>query len=141
MTSPQRFPVVLFWHMHQPQYRDPLNGEYILPWTYLHAIKDYVDMAAHLEDCPGARAVVNFAPILLEQLEELATRVQEHLRQGVPLPDPVLRMPSWRSWRPPWARRRPSATPPTSTCATWPSGTTSRGWARPSSARTRVSPR
>ena len=92
MTSPQRFPVVLFWHMHQPQYRDPLNGEYILPWTYLHAIKDYVDMAAHLEDCPGARAVVNFAPILLEQLEELAARVQSHLREGAPLPDPVLRM-------------------------------------------------
>ena len=92
MTSPQRFPVVLFWHMHQPQYRDPLNGEYILPWTYLHAIKDYVDMAAHLEDCPGARAVVNFAPILLEQLEELAARVQEHLRDGAPLPDAVLRM-------------------------------------------------
>ncbi|MFM2288143.1 MAG: hypothetical protein RL684_1286, partial [Pseudomonadota bacterium] len=92
MNSTQRFPVVLFWHMHQPQYRDPLSGEYILPWTYLHAIKDYVDMAAHLEDCPGARAVVNFAPILLEQLEELAARVQAHLRDGTAIPDPVLRM-------------------------------------------------
>ncbi|HID49285.1 MAG TPA: hypothetical protein EYP40_06710, partial [Chromatiales bacterium] len=35
--------------MHQPEYRDQRNGEYHLPWTYLHAIKDYVDMAAHLE--------------------------------------------------------------------------------------------
>ncbi|HEX23001.1 MAG TPA: hypothetical protein ENH21_06165, partial [Chromatiales bacterium] len=36
--------VVLFWHMHQPQYCDRPNGEYQLPWTYLHAIKDYTDM-------------------------------------------------------------------------------------------------
>ena len=86
----RRFPVVLLWHMHQPQYRDPLNGEYILPWTYLHAIKDYVDMAAHLEANPKARAVMNFAPVLIEQLEELATRVTAHLKRGESLPDPVL---------------------------------------------------
>ena len=63
-----RFPVVLLWHMHQPQYRDPITGVSILPWTYLHAIKDYVDMAAHLEANPGARAVINFTPVLIEQL-------------------------------------------------------------------------
>ncbi len=90
MSGGTRFPVVLLWHMHQPQYRDPANGEYILPWTYLHAIKDYTDMAAHLEANPQARAVVNFAPILIEQLEELATRVSAHLTSGEPLPDPVL---------------------------------------------------
>ena len=90
MSESQRFPVVLLWHMHQPQYRDPLNGEYILPWTYLHAIKDYSDMAAHLEANPRARAVVNFAPILIEQLEELAKRVTAHLNTGEALPDPVL---------------------------------------------------
>ena len=41
--------VVICWHMHQPSYNDRLSGEYCLPWTYLHAIKDYVDMAAHLK--------------------------------------------------------------------------------------------
>jgi alpha-amylase/alpha-mannosidase (GH57 family) len=90
MTVPSRLPVVLMWHMHQPQYRDTLTGQYVLPWTYLHAIKDYTDMAAHLEARPGARAVVNFTPILLEQLEELAQRVGRHLSHGDPLPDPVL---------------------------------------------------
>ncbi len=90
MSGGTRFPVVLLWHMHQPQYRDPANGEYILPWTYLHAIKDYTDMAAHLEANPAARAVVNFAPILIEQLEELAARVSAHLTSGERLPDPVL---------------------------------------------------
>jgi alpha-amylase/alpha-mannosidase (GH57 family) len=85
-----RLPVVLLWHMHQPQYRDALTGQYVLPWTYLHAIKDYTDMAAHLEANPAARAVINFTPVLIEQLEELAERVTAHLRHGNPLPDPVL---------------------------------------------------
>ena len=78
----RRLPVVLLWHMHQPQYRDALTGQYVLPWTYLHAIKDYTDMAAHLEANPAARAVVNFTPVLLEQLEELARRIAEHLHTG-----------------------------------------------------------
>jgi len=92
MNTPNRHPVVLLWHMHQPQYRDPLTGEYILPWVYLHAIKDYVDMAAHLEANPAARAVFNFTPVLLEQLEDLAERVAAHLHDGCRLPDPVLEM-------------------------------------------------
>ncbi|MDB6090823.1 MAG: glycoside hydrolase [Gammaproteobacteria bacterium] len=90
MASNSRLPVVLLWHMHQPQYRDALTGQYVLPWTYLHAIKDYTDMAAHLEGSPAARAVVNFSPVLLEQIEEISRRVVEHLRSGAPLPDPVL---------------------------------------------------
>jgi alpha-amylase/alpha-mannosidase (GH57 family) len=90
MNSQSRLPVVLLWHMHQPQYRDALTGEYVLPWTYLHAIKDYTDMAAHLESIPAARAVVNFTPVLIEQLEEIAQRTNAHLQTGAPLPDPVL---------------------------------------------------
>jgi alpha-amylase/alpha-mannosidase (GH57 family) len=76
--------------MHQPQYRDALTAQYVLPWTYLHAIKDYTDMAAHLEANPKARAVVNFSPVLLEQIDELARRIAQHLKSGAPLPDPVL---------------------------------------------------
>lgn len=64
--------VMLLWHMHQPQYKDPHSGEYILPWTYLHAVKDYYDMAAIVDEVDGARAVFNFVPSLLEQLEEYA---------------------------------------------------------------------
>jgi alpha-amylase/alpha-mannosidase (GH57 family) len=90
MSPAARLPVVLLWHMHQPQYRDTQSGEYTLPWTYLHAIKDYTDMAAHLEANPAARAVVNFTPLLIEQLEDLAARIDAHLKRGAPLPDPVL---------------------------------------------------
>ena len=90
MNTPARLPVILLWHMHQPQYRDALTGQYALPWTYLHAIKDYTDMAAHLEGDGDARAVVNFTPLLIEQLEDLARRIAAHLESGSALPDPVL---------------------------------------------------
>ena len=85
-----RLPVILLWHMHQPQYCDALTGQYELPWTYLHAVKDYTDMAAHLEGSSAARAVVNFTPLLIEQLDEIARRIAEHLEAGAPLPDPML---------------------------------------------------
>ncbi len=70
MKSP--LSVILLWHMHQPYYKDPLSSEYILPWTYLHAVKDYYDMAAIVDETPGARAVFNFVPSLLDQLEDYA---------------------------------------------------------------------
>lgn len=85
-----RLPVVLLWHLHQPHYRDAITGEYLAPWTTLHALKDYSDMAAHLEAEPNARAVVNFTPVLLEQLAELASQIARHLGAGADLPDPVL---------------------------------------------------
>ena len=76
--------VILMWHMHQPLYKDPVSGEYILPWTYLHAVKDYYDMAAIVDEVDGARAVFNFVPSLLEQLEDYAagTAVDPFLIHG-----------------------------------------------------------
>ena len=76
--------------MHQPYYEDLATGEHILPWVRLHAIKDYVDMAHHLETIPGARAVVNFTPVLLEQIEEYAVQVDSFLGDYGTIRDPVL---------------------------------------------------
>lgn len=90
MSADGRLRVVLCWHMHQPQYLDPVVGKYRLPWTYLHGIKDYVDMAAHLERIDGAHAVVNFTPTLLEQLDHYATALERFVNHADPLPDPLL---------------------------------------------------
>jgi alpha-amylase/alpha-mannosidase (GH57 family) len=65
--------LVILWHMHQPQYRDPANGEYILPWTRLHALKDYWGMVHLLEEFPGVHATFNIVPGLALQLEEYAS--------------------------------------------------------------------
>jgi alpha-amylase/alpha-mannosidase (GH57 family) len=90
MIDKNKLKLVLCWHMHQPEYRDLHTGEFILPWTYLHVIKDYVDMAAHLEAVPNAKAVVNFAPILLEQIEEYARQVNGYLHERISITDPLL---------------------------------------------------
>ena len=47
-----RVNLVILWHMHQPQYRDPATGSYVLPWTRLHALKDYWGMVRVLEEFP-----------------------------------------------------------------------------------------
>ncbi|MDG4811745.1 glycoside hydrolase family 57 protein [Hydrogenovibrio sp. 3SP14C1] len=88
----KKIKLVLCWHMHQPHYRDGLNGEYRLPWVYLHAIKDYTDMAAHLENHPSAKVVVNFAPILLEQLDDYARQIRSWLQSGTHIQDALLNL-------------------------------------------------
>ena len=79
--------LVFLWHMHQPDYRDYSTGDFVLPWVYLHAIKDYTDMAYHLEQHPQVKAVVNFVPVLLDQLEDY-----EHQFATGQIRDPLLRL-------------------------------------------------
>ncbi len=57
------------WHMHQPYYRDDISGEIVMPWVFLHAIKDYYDMPWYLEKFPKIKATFNLVPSLLVQLE------------------------------------------------------------------------
>ena len=73
--------------MHQPDYRDPATGEFLFPWVYLHALKDYSDMAWHLEQRTGIHASVNLVPVLLDQIEDYA----EQFERGE-LRDPLLRL-------------------------------------------------
>jgi alpha-amylase/alpha-mannosidase (GH57 family) len=86
----RKLQLVLCWHMHQPQYRDARDGSWRRPWTWLHGIKDYADMAAHLETVPGARAVVNFSTVLLEQLSAYAASIARWQQDGSAIGDPLL---------------------------------------------------
>ena len=91
-AAPTCINLVLCWHMHQPWYRESQEGDYQLPWVYLHALKDYVDMAAHLEAHPKVRCVVNFTPVLLEQLDDYAIQFRSHLESGQRFADPLLNL-------------------------------------------------
>jgi alpha-amylase/alpha-mannosidase (GH57 family) len=86
-TTRRALNLILCWHMHQPDYRHQESGEFSLPWTYLHATKDYTDMAYHLEQNSKVKAVFNFVPILLDQLEDYT----EQFRSGT-IRDPLLRL-------------------------------------------------
>jgi alpha-amylase/alpha-mannosidase (GH57 family) len=87
MNNEKKLDLVILWHMHQPDFRDHATGEFAQPWVYLHAIKDYNDMAAHLEAHPGMRVVLNFTPVLLDQLEDYT----DQFTQGT-YRDPLLRL-------------------------------------------------
>ncbi len=58
------------WHMHQPYYKDPETGTYILPWVRLHAIKDYVALPRLFREFPGVRHTFNLVPSLLIQIRD-----------------------------------------------------------------------
>ena len=61
------------WHMHQPFYKDLLSGEYRLPWTRMHALKDYYGMVRVLEEFPTVRQTFNVVPSMLVQVEDYAS--------------------------------------------------------------------
>jgi alpha-amylase/alpha-mannosidase (GH57 family) len=65
-----RLRLAFLWHLHQPMYRDPRTGEYILPWVRLHATRSYYDMPRVLAEFPRARATINLVPSLIVQLDD-----------------------------------------------------------------------
>jgi alpha-amylase/alpha-mannosidase (GH57 family) len=75
MTQPVY--ITFTWHMHQPYYKNIENNKFILPWVRLHAVKDYYDMAAILDDFPGIKQNFNLVPSLLLQIEEYLSGVKD----------------------------------------------------------------
>ncbi|MDP8228591.1 MAG: hypothetical protein P9M15_03970, partial [Candidatus Electryoneaceae bacterium] len=61
-----------FWHMHQPEYRDPITGESTLPWVRLHSCCGYNDIIALAYRYPEIGQVINLTPVLLDQLQAIA---------------------------------------------------------------------
>ncbi len=68
---PQTY-LCFLWHMHQPFYKDLISGEYKLPWTRMHALKDYYGMARILEEFPAVKQTFNLVPSMMEQVAEYA---------------------------------------------------------------------
>lgn len=72
--------VALVWHMHQPYYRQPGADIAVLPWSRLHATKDYLHMAQVVERFPGVHITFTLVPSLAEQLQDYAAgRLQDRL--------------------------------------------------------------
>src|SRR5215831_1742198 len=61
------------WHMHQPYYKDLVSGEYKLPWTRMHALKDYFGMVRILEEFPDIHQTFNLVPSMMVQIAEYAS--------------------------------------------------------------------
>ncbi len=70
--------VALIWHQHQPVYfKDPATNVYVRPWVRVHATKDYLDMAAMLQNYPDIKATFNITPSLIRQLDDLSAGTKD----------------------------------------------------------------
>src|SRR5437879_6510098 len=65
-----RIHLCFVWHMHQPLYKDLATGQYRLPWTRLHALKDYYGMVKILDEFPDVHQTFNLVPSLITQIED-----------------------------------------------------------------------
>ena len=65
--------LVILWHQHQPFYKDLVTGQYRLPWTRLHGLKDYYGMVKLLDEFPRVHQTVNLVPSLIRQIQDYAS--------------------------------------------------------------------
>ena len=64
--------VILLWHQHQPFYKDLVTGKYRMPWTRMHALKDYYGMVKLLDEFPNVHQNFNLVPSLMVQIQDYA---------------------------------------------------------------------
>jgi len=63
--------LAFLWHFHQPYYN--YNGEMLLPWARLHAVKDYRDLLKTFTGYPQIKHTINLTPSLFRQLNYYCT--------------------------------------------------------------------
>ncbi len=62
----KKLSLAIYWHMHQPVYE--IEGTYLMPWTRLHAVKDYLDMELFLERFPKLKLNFDVVPALIDTI-------------------------------------------------------------------------
>ena len=71
----KKLSLAIYWHMHQPVYE--IEGTYLMPWTRLHAIKDYLDMVLVLERFPKLKLNIDVVPALVDTIIDYANGVND----------------------------------------------------------------
>jgi len=70
--------LTFLWHMHQPYYKDNLENKTLMPWVFLHAIKDYYDMP-WLVSKFNIKVTFNLVPSLISGLESYAKNLDNDI--------------------------------------------------------------
>ena len=68
MSQTKKLSIAFYWHMHQPVYQLSPQGDYLMPWVRLHAIKDYLDMVLIVDKFKNLKLNFNLVPVLLDAL-------------------------------------------------------------------------
>lgn len=66
----KKLSLAIYWHMHQPVYE--IEGTYLMPWSRLHAVKDYLDMVLFLERFPKLKLNLDVVPALIDTIIDYA---------------------------------------------------------------------
>lgn len=74
MSQSKKLSIAFYWHMHQPVYQLTTNGDYLMPWVRLHAVKDYLDMALWAKKFDKLKLNFNFVPALLDAIIDYAEK-------------------------------------------------------------------
>lgn len=72
MSRTKKLSIAFYWHMHQPVYQLGPDGDFLMPWVRLHAIKDYLDMVEILEKFKKIKLNFNLVPVLLDSIIDYA---------------------------------------------------------------------
>ena len=62
--------IAFVWHFHQPNYQYNYDSDFLLPWTRLHATKDYLDMLKKVDKFQNLKLNFDFSPVLLSALQK-----------------------------------------------------------------------
>ncbi len=68
MSQTKKLSIAFYWHMHQPVYQLSPDGDYLMAWVRLHAVKDYLDMVTIADNFKNIKINVNLVPVLLDAL-------------------------------------------------------------------------
>ena len=68
MSQTKKLSIAFYWHMHQPLYQLTPDGDYLMPWVRLHAVKDYLDMVKIIDNFKNLKLNFNLVPVLLDAL-------------------------------------------------------------------------
>ena len=72
MSQTKKLSIAFCWHMHQPVYQLAQNGDYLMPWVRLHAVKDYLDMILWAKKIEKLKLNFNFVPVLVDAIIDYA---------------------------------------------------------------------
>lgn len=87
MSQTKKLSVAFYWHMHQPVYQLSPNGDYLMPWVRLHAIKDYLDMVTILEKFKRIKLNFNLVPVLLDSLIDYGEKYLHDIHSRLTIKD------------------------------------------------------
>ena len=74
MSQTKKLSVAFYWHFHQPVYQLTPDGDYLMPWVRLHAVKDYLEMVNILDKFKRIKLNFNLVPVLLDAFVDYGER-------------------------------------------------------------------